>query len=400
MRDHQLPTLPRTTQPALGPGVFADGRRGVPSTVVLAPHRALLARGPGERQFGLDPDGSVLVEGIPPVVLPLVDRLVAPTSAVEWAAAAVERGAPPGYAEDLLAGLVERGAVVDASAVQRLGERRARSAVVVRGDGPLAVGVAIALVRAGVGAVRVLAAGHVESGDVGGGYLEEDVGVPRSEAAAAALERVGGPPAGARSSPRPDLVVLTDAVAPDPEVLRVLAVDGTAHLAVAVRDGAGVVGPLVLLGRSPCLGCVERARAARDPAWPAIAAQLTGRSGAAGPEVVAATAALGAAQAVLALDGKGPAPPALGASLELDLHRAEIARRSWSADPDCPCGAARPPRRRPGEGRPLGEGGPRGEERAGEGRALGEGGPSGEGRPPGDGGPPTQARAPAQGGRP
>jgi len=45
------------------------------------------------------------------------------------------------------------------------------------------------------------------------------------------------------------------------------------------------------------------------------------------------------AQAVAAVEG-GPAP-ALGATLELDVHAAELRRRTWSAHPECPCGADR-----------------------------------------------------------
>ena len=40
----------------------------------------------------------------------------------------------------------------------------------------------------------------------------------------------------------------------------------------------GVVGPLVLPGRSSCQRCHDLHRADRDPAWPSIAAQLTGDS--------------------------------------------------------------------------------------------------------------------------
>ena len=47
-----------------------------------------------------------------------------------------------------------------------------------------------------------------------------------------------------------------------------------AHLAVTVRDGTVVVGPLVRPGRTPCLNCLDLHRRDRDPAWPAIAAQL------------------------------------------------------------------------------------------------------------------------------
>ena len=111
---------------------------------------------------------------------------------------------------------------------------------------------------------------------------------------------------------------------------------GTAHLPVRLRDGTGVVGPLVLPGRSACLRCLELHRSACDAGWPAVAAQLVGHAGAADPSCAAATAALAVAQALAALDGAvggGPAPPALDATLELDMERAELVRRRLGRTP-------------------------------------------------------------------
>jgi hypothetical protein len=315
----------------------------VPTRVVTGPHRSLLTRGPAARQFGLSPGGSVAVEGLPAEVLPMVERLRAPTVAVEWIAEASERGVPPDYAAALLSGLVARGVLVDAAVGPRTVARRAGARVEVRGEGPLAVGVALGLARAGVGAVHVAAEGHVESADVGcGGLGAGEVGRPRAVAAAERIAALGlgtdtAPTAAGR---RPDLVVLTDAVVPDPMAAAALRAEGVDHLPVAVRDGTGLVGPLVLVGRSPCLGCVELGRAERDPAWPKVAAQLTGRSGSAEPEAVVACAALGAAQVLVLLDGR-VRPPSLGASLELDPHTARLVRRPWSAHPRCSCGWAR-----------------------------------------------------------
>src|SRR5205814_1262273 len=57
-------------------------------------------------------------------------------------------------------------------------------------------------------------------------------------------------------------------------VARAYAQRGVAHITVTVRDGAVVVGPLVPPAGSPCLRCVDLHRVDRDPAWPALAAQL------------------------------------------------------------------------------------------------------------------------------
>lgn len=324
--------------------------RRVPSRVVAAPHRTLLARGPQARQFGLDPAGSVAVEALPEPVLPLLEQLRAPAVSVEWIGQATSAGVAPDYAEALLAGLVARGVLVDAEVGPHRAARRAGARVEVRGEGPLAAALGIGLARGGVGAVHVVSQGPVESAEVGAGIGPGEVGRPRGVAAAEAIDRLGLgtetglPPPGSW----PDIVVLADAVVPRPGEAAALRSAGVDHLAVLVREGVGVVGPLVLVGRSPCLECVELDRGRRDPAWPVLSAQLAGRRGSAEPESVAATAALGVAQILVQLDGESR-PPTLGAALELDVHAACLVRRVWAAHPRCPCGWAARTRRASGE---------------------------------------------------
>jgi hypothetical protein len=50
-----------------------------------------------------------------------------------------------------------------------------------------------------------------------------------------------------------DLVVLTDYLVADPRLVRDLHSWGVAHLPVRVRDGTGLVGPLVIPGVTNCL---------------------------------------------------------------------------------------------------------------------------------------------------
>ena len=54
-----------------------------------------------------------------------------------------------------------------------------------------------------------------------------------------------------------DLVVLADSLASDPRLLRDLHAARVPHLPVRVRDGAGMVGPLVIPGVTSCLGCAD-----------------------------------------------------------------------------------------------------------------------------------------------
>jgi hypothetical protein len=50
-----------------------------------------------------------------------------------------------------------------------------------------------------------------------------------------------------------DLVVLTDYLVADPRMVRDLHSQGVPHLPVRVRDGTGLVGPLVIPGVTSCL---------------------------------------------------------------------------------------------------------------------------------------------------
>lgn len=54
-----------------------------------------------------------------------------------------------------------------------------------------------------------------------------------------------------------DLVVLSDYLVADPRMVRDLHDQGVAHLLVRVRDGIGLVGPLVIPGVTSCLGCAD-----------------------------------------------------------------------------------------------------------------------------------------------
>ncbi len=142
-----------------------------------------------------------------------------------------------------------------------------------------------------------------------------------------------------------DLVVLADFLIADSRIVRDLHSQGVAHLAVRVRDGIGLVGPLVIPGVTSYLGCADLHRSDRDAAWPAAAAQLRGTVGVVDRATLLATAALALSQvnrvigAVHGHDaGPDPGPPqALNATLEFDLHAGAIVARQWSPDPLCSC---------------------------------------------------------------
>ena len=148
-------------------------------------------------------------------------------------------------------------------------------------------------------------------------------------------------PHAAVTSADTDLVVLSDNLVADPRLLRELHSHGVAHLAVRVRDGTGLVGPLVVPGVTSCLDCADLHRRDRDAAWPAVAAQLRDTVGVADRATLLATAALALSQVnrvIAAVRGTDSEPPAsLGATLEFDVHAGSIVARQWPKHPLCSC---------------------------------------------------------------
>lgn len=148
-------------------------------------------------------------------------------------------------------------------------------------------------------------------------------------------------PHAAVTSADADLVVLSDNLVADPRLLRELRDQGVAHLAVRVRDGTGLVGPLVIPGVTSCLNCADLHRRDRDAAWPAVAAQLRDTVGVADRATLLATAALALSQVnrvIGAVRGVASEPPAsLSATLEFDVHAGSIVARRWPRHPLCSC---------------------------------------------------------------
>ena len=143
-----------------------------------------------------------------------------------------------------------------------------------------------------------------------------------------------------------DLVVLADALVTDPRVLRDLHTARVPHLPVRVRDGTGLVGPLVIPGLTSCLACADLHRSDRDAAWPALAAQLRHAVTTADRATVLGTAALALTQVDLVVralredpdaQGAAPAPITLDTTVEFDVGTGSVVTRRWSRHPACAC---------------------------------------------------------------
>lgn len=249
----------------------------------------MVRRGPGVVQVGIDPKHAVVIDSLPEA---LVDELLALDgryTVAELGERLQKRGEDPAQLTDVLASLEEAGLLDTGSPAKG-------ATVAVHGAGHLALAITSLLAESGV-----------------------------------------------RLAHNADLVVLAATLVPDPGLVSALMAARTPHLAVRVREGVGIIGPLVLPGRTSCLNCADLHRADQDPAWPAIAAQLAGKPASTDVLFASGTAALAVVQileSVIHVRGRDLAPPpVVNATLELDLVAGVAEKRSWYPHPDCQCSA-------------------------------------------------------------
>lgn len=213
--------------------------------------------------------------------------------------------------------------------------RRAAARVVVAGRGRLGSGIAVALAEAGVRNVHPDLIGVVTGADLPGSPLRAgDLGRPYADAVAAAVEvAVPGTVTQAVRKPGPDLIIQLDHDQPVALQAAAHARRRRPHLAVTLREGTAIVGPLVPATGGPCLNCVDLVRRDRDDGWPELSAP------AAGPEpgsvaTVLTAIAYATAEALAFLDGR--LPDTLGASVEI-FAPGRVRRRTWRPHPGCGC---------------------------------------------------------------
>ena len=322
-------------------------------------------------QIGIDPRRAVALTGMADAAW-VISLLDGSRDRAQVIAAARDRGMPAELADRVLTLLAAGGALDDFPAgTYRVLSRQLRARLAPElaatslahgyGDGG-----ARALARRRAAHVRVLGGGRLEPaitailaasgiGQVDGGDARPAEPAPtepapaQARAAQARAARAGRARAGrgqaGRGQPgqapvtRPDLVVLVGVT--DPELAARLMRERIPHLAASPSEAIGVVGPLVLPGRSACLRCLDLARTDRDPAWPLILAQLAGRQPdppACDASLAAAVAAQAAAQALAFTDRPDQPGPVTNGTLELVLPGWQWRRRTWPPHPDCTCG--------------------------------------------------------------
>ena len=184
--------------------------------LAITPDRPLLARPDGAVHIGWDPRSAVRVrppDGMTPAQLTDLLRALQTGRSIEQLRTATGQFGDPTLVGDVLGALDSAGVLV------RQPDRPARTATVrIHGRGPLSELLASALRRSGA---RLQ-------------HTAERYATPR---------------------PGTDLVVLADDLVTEPRIVHELHRGRIPHLPVRVRDGTGLVGPLVIPGVTSCLCC-------------------------------------------------------------------------------------------------------------------------------------------------
>jgi hypothetical protein len=318
-------------RPALKPGLLTVWRNRDTVQIGIDPRRAIALTGmrgaavllgllDGSRDLAqiLAAAGDV---GISAEAADRVITLLAVGGALHDFPVATYRAMPPGLrtrlAPELATAALAHG---DADGGARILARRQGACVRVEGMSRVGLCLASFLTASGIGMV-------ISAGRTPGTVMGRGAPPPAGMAAPTAASR------------QPDLVILADIYRR--ELPGILQRGGVPHLAAAASEAIGVVGPLVLPGRTACLRCLDLTRAERDPAWPLILAQLTG--GGADPPacdtvLAAAVATQAAAQALAFVDRPASAGAVTNGTLELVLPDWQWRRRTWAQHDRCGCG--------------------------------------------------------------
>jgi bacteriocin biosynthesis cyclodehydratase domain-containing protein len=225
--------------------------------------------------------------------------------------------------------------------------RRRAVWVEVDGNGRTALGIAAALAAASVGHVslrdhdgRVVT--HADLGPLG--PHAHDIGLHSLDAATAMVRRAGTTTLGdpTTDAGEPDLAVVVGEPS-SPRADAWLRRD-VPHLLVHATRGHGLVGPLVVPGRTACGRCLEQHRADADPARAVVTWRCADAIDDVDTTVSTAMAALVVAQATAFLEHRSPVGSVDGL-LRLDAIHGTTTRTPVPPHRRCGCTWPAPPRR-------------------------------------------------------
>jgi bacteriocin biosynthesis cyclodehydratase domain-containing protein len=231
----------------------------------------------------------------------------------------------------------------DPGAAAHVLDRRRRAVVGIHGTGRVGAQTAMLLAAAGVGTLSCLDETPLQHADLSPGGLPRVAAGSRGRMTAVRAGRFTGMTRASTRRLTPVTLALVTPASSEalPEI--VSDVRHEPHLLACVRETVGLVGPLVVPGRTPCLRCMALGRGERDPHWPLLSAQLIGAPTTEPCDVTLASlvASLAAMQALAFIDDDDE-PQAIGGVLEFDPAHASLRRRSVAAHPACGCRASQP----------------------------------------------------------
>lgn len=298
---------------------------------VLAPHAAVLRRGPDEVQVGVDPARALTFSGRGyAAFLRHLDVSGSPATARLVGRRA---GLTDAQLDDALYALQHAGLLLGAGIhAPRLATIRLRLV----GAGALARDLAGLLLASGVGHLLIDDPKTPERRLYPTAEVATRGEALRDVLAPAYPGRVSVVEGGEGAAPSVAATVLVgDGPEPDRLVVDSLMRRDQAHLIVRTSGTAATVGPLVLPGTTACLRCHDLGRRDRDPLWPNVLAQLVSLRLAA-PPVIAAWAAAYASSTMLAWLSGG-ATELAGNTAELSEEDFIVRHRVWPAHPECGC---------------------------------------------------------------
>ncbi len=213
--------------------------------------------------------------------------------------------------------------------------RRYRSRVIIAGSGPFAPVLTSALLAAGVGTVGQVTVPGAAAIPADPLDLDAALTAPSAEAA----------PAESGAGKKARRVRGEDAFVVQIGLTGQVPVRGARQrrplLAIGVRDGVAIVGPLVPVTGGPCLRCLDLHRTDRDPAWPRLASQLAERDTdpvPCGAATILSASGIATAEILAYLDGGEPST--IGSTVEIN-GAGPWRRRSWTPHSACDCNRRR-----------------------------------------------------------
>ena len=332
---------------------------------ILHPALSRTWRDQSTLQIGVTPGSAVVIGDLGPVEIAILGAMDGSHDLTALRELAIELGGERRTADQLVDLLVSAGVAVDAAGRGRIRPRltpdrssvglqtaapdggddalaaRRRRRVDVHGAGRVGASIARLLAAAGIG--DVVAHDPVPTAEADlmpGGLAERAVGRPRGRALDHAL-RAASTAETRRPGGAADFVVLAPPPGTGREEAAALMRHGIAHLLAEVIEVTGVVGPLVVPGRSTCLRCHDLHRTDMDGHWPVVFDQSVRRppaEPACDAALAGLVAGLATAQVLAHLDGFTPA--AVDGTIEVSLPAGMPRRRSWVRHPACGCGWA------------------------------------------------------------